>query len=48
GLLAIQILSTGNKDLEKKLVDYKSKMAEENKVKGEKLSEIGYKKYLEK
>jgi 5-(carboxyamino)imidazole ribonucleotide mutase len=48
GLLAIQILATSDKDLEKKLVDYKQKMADEVKVKGEKLQKIGFKKYLEK
>jgi phosphoribosylaminoimidazole carboxylase PurE protein len=48
GLLAIQILATSDEGLEKKLVDYKQKMADEVKAKGEKLQEIGYKKYLEK
>src|SRR3989344_1363147 len=48
GLLALQILSTSNKEIERKLTEYKSKMAEENKTKGDKLSEVGYKKYLEK
>jgi len=46
GLLAIQILATSDKKLEIKLVAYKNKMAEEIKKKGEKLSKIGYKKYL--
>jgi phosphoribosylaminoimidazole carboxylase PurE protein len=48
GLLAIQILATSDKTLEKKLVDYKQKMADEVKAKGEKLQKIGFKKYLEK
>lgn len=48
GLLAIQILATGDKDLEEKLIAYKKKMNDEVEAKGEKLSEIGYKKYLEK
>lgn len=48
GLLAIQILATSDKTLEKKLVDYKQKMADEVKTKGEKLQKIGFKKYLEK
>ncbi len=48
GLLAIQILATNDKNLEKKLIAYKQKMHNEIKVKGEKLLEIGYKKYLEK
>jgi 5-(carboxyamino)imidazole ribonucleotide mutase len=46
GLLAIQILATSDKNLENKLVAYKKKMSEEIKTKGEKLSKIGYKKYL--
>jgi len=48
GLLAIQILATSDKTLEKKLVDYKQKMVDEVKAKGEKLQKIGFKKYLEK
>ncbi len=48
GLLAIQILATSDKDLEGKLAAYKNKMAAEIDQKGDKLSEIGYKKYLEK
>lgn len=46
GLLAVQILATSEKDLEQKLIAYKVKMEDDNKVKGEKLSDIGYKKYL--
>ena len=37
-----------DKNLEKKLFAYKKKMYHEIKKKGEKLSKIGYKKYLEK
>ncbi|MEK9182814.1 MAG: 5-(carboxyamino)imidazole ribonucleotide mutase [Patescibacteria group bacterium] len=48
GLLAVQILATSDKNLESKLNAYKEKMHNEIKTKGEKLSEIGYKKYLEK
>ncbi len=48
GLLAIEILSISDKNLEKKLITYKQKMAEEVKKKGEKLLKIGFKKYLEK
>ena len=48
GLLAIQILATSDKNLEEKLITYKEKMEAEIKIKGDKLSEIGYKKYLEK
>ena len=48
GLLAIQILATSDKNLEKKLLVYKEKMATEIKAKSDKLSKIGFKKYLEK
>ena len=48
GLLALQILATSDKSLEEKLKTYKQKMSDENETKGEKLSEIGYKKYLER
>jgi 5-(carboxyamino)imidazole ribonucleotide mutase len=46
GLLAVQILATSDKNLENKLLAYKEKMNNDVKTKGEKLSEIGYKKYL--
>ena len=48
GLLAVQILATSDENLEKKLTAYKQKMSEETEKKAEKLSAIGYKKYLEK
>ncbi len=48
GLLAIQILSLNDKNLEDKMIVYKNKLEEDNKTKGEKLSKIGFKKYLEK
>jgi phosphoribosylaminoimidazole carboxylase PurE protein len=48
GLLAVQILATSDKSLEKKLVAYKKKLSDETKAKGEKLLKVGYKKYLEK
>lgn len=48
GLLAVAILATSDKNLEKKLAVYKSKMNNEIKVKGKKLQKIGYKKYLER
>jgi len=47
GLLAVQILATGNDVLQEKFVAYKTKMAAEIESKGNKLSELGYKKYLE-
>ncbi len=47
GILAVQILATNDKDLEKKLLAYKEKLEEENRTKGEKLLKIGFKKYLE-
>lgn len=46
GLLAVQILAVSDKNLEKKLVTYKQKMANEVKAKGAKLLKLGYKKYL--
>ena len=48
GILAIQILSIADKNLKEKLIVYKKKMSDDVEAKGEKLSEIGYKKYLEK
>jgi 5-(carboxyamino)imidazole ribonucleotide mutase len=48
GLLAVQILATSDAELASKLATYKKKMSDEVEAKGEKLSEIGYKKYLEK
>jgi 5-(carboxyamino)imidazole ribonucleotide mutase len=46
GLLAVQILAISDKNLEEKLIIYKKKMSIEIKTKGDKLSKIGYKKYL--
>lgn len=46
GLLAIQILATSDKSLEKKLIAYKKKLAKDTQAKGEKLLKLGYKKYL--
>ncbi len=48
GLLAVEMLAISDLDLETKMLVYKAKMEEDNKAKGEKLSSIGYKKYLEK
>ncbi|MBP6060769.1 MAG: 5-(carboxyamino)imidazole ribonucleotide mutase [Candidatus Pacebacteria bacterium] len=48
GLLAIQILAVTDKDLQEKLSAFKKKMNDEVCAKGDRLSEIGYKKYLEK
>ncbi|KKT00978.1 MAG: N5-carboxyaminoimidazole ribonucleotide mutase [Candidatus Nomurabacteria bacterium GW2011_GWA2_43_15] len=48
GLLSVQILALSDKNLEEKLNIYKEKMSNEVETKGKKLSEIGYKKYLEK
>ncbi|MFA5791594.1 MAG: 5-(carboxyamino)imidazole ribonucleotide mutase [Candidatus Paceibacterota bacterium] len=48
GLLAIQILALSDKNLENELIIYKEKMSVEVEMKSDKLSEIGYKKYLEK
>ena len=48
GLLALQMLAIADKDLENKMIAYKEKLEADNKIKGEKLSSVGYKKYLEK
>lgn len=48
GLLALQILAIEDNALEEKLRDFKKKMSDEQETKGEKLSEVGYQKYLEK
>ncbi len=48
GLLAVQMLAIGDKDLESKMIAYKQKMADEIKSKGKKLKEEGYEKYLAK
>lgn len=48
GILAVQMLALADKNLEEKLIAYKEKMSSEVTKKGERLSEIGYKKYLEK
>lgn len=47
GLLAVQILAINDKNLEEKMISYKNKLEEDNKIKGEKLLKIGFKKYLE-
>ena len=47
GLLALEILALSDQNLDKKLVAYKNKMSQEIKIKGAKLSKIGYKKYLQ-
>lgn len=46
GLLAIQILATSDKNLEKKLLAYKKELALGVLKKAEKLEKIGWKKYL--
>jgi 5-(carboxyamino)imidazole ribonucleotide mutase len=48
GLLAVQILGTSDKELAKKLVNYKKNMASAINAKAKKLEKEGYKKYLEK
>lgn len=47
GLLAIQILATSSKTLEKKLVEYKKSLEDGVKKKSEKLARIGWKNYLQ-
>ena len=46
GLLAIQILSTSDKELAKKLNDFRSKQKETVLKKTEKLKSLGVEKYL--
>jgi|SRR3989338_6318489 len=46
GLLAIQILATGDKKLEKKLMEYKKSLSDSVKKRAEKLEEVGWKEYL--
>ncbi|MFA6081161.1 MAG: 5-(carboxyamino)imidazole ribonucleotide mutase [Patescibacteria group bacterium] len=46
GLLAVQILSTSNKDLAVKLNDFRTKQKESVLAKSEKLETLGVKKYL--
>lgn len=48
GLAAVQILSTEDKELADKLQTFKKKMADEQDEKGDKLINLGYKKYLGK
>lgn len=45
GILAVQILSTSDKQLEKKLLDYKKGLATNIEEKAEKLSKLGIEKY---
>ncbi len=47
GLLAVQILALNDKELEAKLSAYKEKLETGTGEKGKKLSELGYKKYLD-
>ena len=46
-LLAIQILATSDKKLEKKLIEYKKSLAENVEKKSKKLKEIGLQKFIE-
>lgn len=46
GLLAIQILATSDKKLEKKLTTYKSTLAKAVEGKAEKLAKIGWENYI--
>ena len=46
-LLALQILATSDKSLEKKLVNYKKNLAEGVEKKAKKLEQIGVDKYIE-
>lgn len=46
GLLSVQILATGNKELEEKLIKYKIRLAQGVLKKAKKLNDIGLSKYL--
>jgi len=48
GLLAVQILATSDKSLEKKLIQYKKGLNKKIEEKAKKLEKIGLKKYLTK
>jgi len=47
GLLAVQILATSDKKLEKKILDYKKELSTEVEKKSAKIKKVGWKKYLE-
>ena len=47
GILAVQILATSDQELTKKLADFKKGLSDGVAKKGNKLKEVGYKKYLE-
>ena len=47
GILAAQIIGSGDSDLRKKIAAYKTKIKTEVEVKVENLNKLGYKKYLE-
>ena len=46
GILAVQILALSDKNLAKKLVEYKKKLESGVKEKADKLKKVGYKKYM--
>lgn len=48
GILAVQILATSDKTLQKKMSDHKKKLEDGVKIKAKKMAEIGYKNYLQK
>lgn len=47
GLLAVQILATADEGLYSRFLDFKANMAEKVNAKAQKLTELGYKTYLE-
>lgn len=47
GLLAVQILAVSDKNLEKKILNYKNSLSLGVKKKAEKLEKVGWKKYLQ-
>lgn len=48
GILAVQILATSDKELEKKLVDYKQELADGVEKKSVQLKKIGWEEYIKK
>lgn len=47
GLLAVQILATSDKKLEKRMIDYKKSLSDGVEKKAAKIKKIGWKNYLE-
>lgn len=48
GILAAQMVGIGDSEIQKNIIEYKSKMKSEVEKKAENLENLGYKKYLDK